>query len=82
MYYINNLKNALKFKLLAFWKDLTPFIDQKCTFENVPKKLDRALTLPPPNSGNDVIPCVEEDGLKTKEQQSEERNHLSRQHSG
>ena len=32
--YIYNLK---KFKLLAFWRKLTPFIGQKCTYEKVPK---------------------------------------------
>ena len=30
-------KNILKFKLLAFWRKLTPFIDQKCTYEKVTK---------------------------------------------
>ena len=43
---INNKKNSLKFKLLAFWRKQTPFIDQKCTFEKVPKKLGRALPTP------------------------------------
>ena len=38
--------NSLKFKLLAFWRKLTPFIDQKCIYEKVTKNLGRAL--PPP----------------------------------
>ena len=29
--------NSLKFKSLAFWRKKTPFIDQKCTYEKVPK---------------------------------------------
>ena len=37
MLYIYNLKNGLRFKLLAFWRKCTPFIDQKCTYEKVPK---------------------------------------------
>ena len=41
-----NLKNSLKFKLFAFWRNQTLFIDQKCTDENVPKNLARVL-LPP-----------------------------------
>ena len=40
-----NLKNSLKFKLLAFWRKKTPFIYQKCTYEKVTKKLGR----PPPH---------------------------------
>ena len=28
-----------KFKLLAFWRKQTPFIDQKCTYEKVPKNV-------------------------------------------
>ena len=35
--HVYNLKNSLKFKLLAFWRKLTPFIDQKCTYEKVTK---------------------------------------------
>ena len=42
--------NSLKFILLAFWKKETPFVDQKCTYEKVPKNLDRAL--PPPSFGH------------------------------
>ena len=37
MGHIYNLKSSLKFKLLAFWRKKTPFIDQKCTYEKVPK---------------------------------------------
>ena len=44
MGHVYNLKNSLKFKLLAF---LSPFIDQKCTSENVTKKLGS----PPPSFG-------------------------------
>ena len=40
-------KNSLEFKLLAFWRKYTPFIDQKCTYEKVTKILRRAL--PPPH---------------------------------
>ena len=44
---VHNLKkNSLNFKLLAFWRKYTPFIDQKCTYEKVTKKLGRALPLP------------------------------------
>ena len=32
-----NLKNSLKFKLLAFWRKKTPFIGQNCTYEKVSK---------------------------------------------
>ena len=39
--HVYNLKNSLKFKLLAFWSKQTPFIDQKCTYEKVPKNLDK-----------------------------------------
>ena len=39
-------KNSLKFKLLAFWRKQTPFIDQKCTYEKV-KKFGQGL--PPPH---------------------------------
>ena len=46
MGHVNNLKNSLNFKLLAFWRKYTPFIDQKCTYEKVTKKLGRALPLP------------------------------------
>ena len=38
-------KNSLKFKLLAFWRKMTPFIDQKCTYEKVTKNL--CMALPP-----------------------------------
>ena len=37
--------NSLKFKSLAFWRKNTPFIDQKCTYEKVPKI---GQGLPPP----------------------------------
>ena len=43
---LTTIKDSLKFKLLAFWRKWTPFIDQKCTFEKVPKKLGRALPTP------------------------------------
>ena len=29
--------NSLKFKSLALWRKKTPFIDQKCFYEKVPK---------------------------------------------
>ena len=51
--YFSSLQNVdfmsfpWKFKLLAFWRKKTPFINQKCTYEKVPKKLGRA---PPPRS--------------------------------
>ena len=45
---MHNLKNSLKFKLLAFWRKSTPFIDQKCTYEKVPKKFGQG---PPPLFG-------------------------------
>ena len=35
--------NSLKFKLLAFWRKKTPFIDQKCTYEKLTKNMGRAL---------------------------------------
>ena len=36
IYYVKyNLKTSLKFKLLAFWRKWTPFIDQKCTYEKM-----------------------------------------------
>ena len=41
--HVYNLKNSLKFKLLAFWRKQTPFVEQKCTYENVTKNLGRAL---------------------------------------
>ena len=47
MGHVYNLKGILKLKLLAFWRKETPFIDQKCTYEKVPKKLGRALPQPP-----------------------------------
>ena len=48
MGHLYNLKNSLKFKLLAFWRKKTPIIDQQCTYEKVPEKnLGRAL--PPPS---------------------------------
>ena len=42
------LKNSLKLKLLAFWREQTPFIDRKSTYEKVTKNLGRAL---PPSFG-------------------------------
>ena len=45
MGHIYNIENSLKFKLLAFWRKWTPFIDQKCTYEKVPK-LGRASPFP------------------------------------
>ena len=45
---IQHKKNSLKFKLLSFWRKYTPFIDQKCNYEKVSKKLGRA---PPPSFG-------------------------------
>ena len=47
MGHVYNLKNSLKFKLLAFCRKYTPFIDQKCTYEKWTKNLGRAL---PPTS--------------------------------
>ena len=47
MGHVYNLKNSLKFKLLAFWREWTPFIDQKCTYEKGTKNLGSAL--PPPH---------------------------------
>ena len=44
--YIQPKENSLKFKLLAFWRKQTSFIDQKITNEKVTKNLGRAL-LPP-----------------------------------
>ena len=41
--HVYNLKNSLKFKLLAFWRKQTPFIAQKCTSKKVPKNLGSAL---------------------------------------
>ena len=41
-------KNSLKFKLLAFWRKKAPFIDQKCTYEEVTQNMGWALPLPPP----------------------------------
>ena len=41
--YTYNLKKSLEFKSLAFWRKQFPFIDQKCTYEKVPKNLGRAL---------------------------------------
>ena len=35
MGHVYNLKNSLKFKLLAFRRKKNPFIDQKCTYEKV-----------------------------------------------
>ena len=46
--HVYNLKNSLKFKLLAFWRKHTAFIDQKCTYEKVTKNLGKAL---PPSFG-------------------------------
>ena len=46
--YTYNLKKSLEFKSLAFWRKQFPFIDQKCTYEKVPKNLGRAL---PPSFG-------------------------------
>ena len=37
--YIYNLKNSLKFKLLASLSKKFPFIDQKCTYEKVTQKI-------------------------------------------
>ena len=45
MLYIYNL-NSLKFKLSAFWRIETPFINQKCTYENVPKKIGQGPQSP------------------------------------
>ena len=47
--YIYNLKNSLKFRLLAFWRKLTPFIDQKCFYEKVQNFLAKALHPSPPH---------------------------------
>ena len=38
-----NPKKSLKFKLLAFWKKKAPLLTKNAPFENVPKKLGRAL---------------------------------------
>ena len=35
---LSDKKNSLKFKILAFWRKKTPFIDQKCTYEKVTQK--------------------------------------------
>ena len=43
--HVYNLKNSFKFKLLAFWRKLTPFIDQKRTHEKVTTNLGS----PPPH---------------------------------
>ena len=40
-----NIKNSLEFKLLAFWRKYTPFIDQKCTYKKVTKQF---VHVPPP----------------------------------
>ena len=45
--HVYNLENSQRFKLLAFWRKWTPFIDQKCTYEKAPKNSGRAL--PPPH---------------------------------
>ena len=42
--------SSLLFKLLAFLRKWTSFIDQKCTCEKVTKNLVRALS-PPPSFG-------------------------------
>ena len=34
VYTVYNLKNSLKFKLLALGRKQTPFIDQKCTYKS------------------------------------------------
>ena len=47
--HVYTLKISLEFKLLALWRKKTPFLDQKCTYEKVPKKLGMAL--PPPSFG-------------------------------
>ena len=42
IYYIHiQHNNSSKFKLLAFCRKWTPFTDQKCTYEKVPKDLGR-----------------------------------------
>ena len=46
--YTYNLKNSLKFKLLAFWRKWTPFIDQNCTYEKEPKEFRHGPPPPPP----------------------------------
>ena len=43
MGHVYNLKDILKLKLLAFWRKETPFIDQKCTYEEVTKNFGRHL---------------------------------------
>ena len=43
-------KNSLKFKLLAFWKKLTLFIDQKCTSWKGANNFGQGP--PPPYLGN------------------------------
>ena len=48
-------KNSLKFKLLAFRRKKTPFIDQKCTHENVTKNLGRALPIESPHAKNCIV---------------------------
>ena len=50
--YIYNLQNSKKFKLLAFWRKETASIDQKYTYEKLPKYLSRAL---PPSSGQNLV---------------------------
>ena len=48
IYYIyTTYKNSVKFKLshaiIGIWRKMTPFIDQKCTYEKVTNNLGRAL---------------------------------------
>ena len=49
--HVYNIKNSLKFKLLAFWRKWTPFIDQKCTYEKVKKKFGQGAPPPSPPIG-------------------------------
>ena len=44
--YIQPKENSLKFKLLAFWRKQTPFIDQKCTYKRYQTK-NSGRALPP-----------------------------------
>ena len=45
----NSTKLSFKFKLLPFWKKKAPLLTKNAPFENVTKKLGRAL--PPPSFG-------------------------------
>ena len=47
MGHVYNLKNSLMFKLLAFWRNYTPFIDQKALM----KRQQKICAGPPPSFG-------------------------------